>query len=153
MPLFFIFAVCAAAVAKPVDTKFLSTLPQYVQYEGSPSAFRISAGGVAADILVSPSDWQGVVRAARDLGADVGRVAGTAARVVTTDAPAKSSVIVGTIGRSPLIDGLVKAGKLNVDGIKGQWESFVIETVGGCLVVAGIHGQHFRLESPVLVQL
>ena len=137
LPLFFIFAVCAAAAAKPVDTKFLSTLPQYVQYEGSPSAFRIAAGGVAADILVSPSDWQGVVRAARDLGADVGRVAGTAARVVTTDAPAKSSVIVGTIGRSPLIDGLVKAGKLNVDGIKGQWESFVIETVGGCLVVAG----------------
>ena len=31
----------------------------------------------------------------------------------------------------------MKAGKLDVDGVRGQWESFVIETVDGSLVVAG----------------
>ena len=132
----FLFA-CVAAQAKPVDTKYLSNVPQYVLHESAPGAFRLAAGGTAASILVSGEDWQGVVRAASDLGQDIGRVTGTAAQVVKADTPRQGSIIVGTIGKSPLIDGLVKAGKLDVDGVKGQWESFVIETVDGSLVVAG----------------
>ena len=132
----FLFA-CVAAQAKPVDTKYLSNVPQYVLHESAPGAFRLAAGGTAASILVSGEDWQGVVRAASDLGQDIGRVTGTAAQVVKADTPRQGSIIVGTIGKSPLIDGLVKAGKLDVDGVRGQWESFVIETVDGSLVVAG----------------
>ena len=136
-PLAAFLFTCFAAQAKPVDTKYLSNVPQYVQYESAPGAFRLAAGGAAASILVSGEDWQGVVRAAGDLGQDIGRVTGTAAQVVKADAPRRGSIIVGTIGKSPLIDGLVRAGKLNVDDVKGQWESFVIETVDGSLVVAG----------------
>lgn len=132
----FLFA-CVAAQAKPVDTKYLSNVPQYVLHESAPGAFRLAVGGAAASILVSGEDWQGVVRAAGDLGQDIGRVTGTAAQVVKADTPRQGSIIVGTIGKSPLIDGLVKAGKLDVDGVRGQWESFVIETVDGSLVVAG----------------
>ena len=128
---------CFAAQARPVDTKYLSNVPQYVLHESAPGAFRLAADGSAASIIVSGKDWQGVVRAANDLGQDIGRVTGTAAQVVTADAPRRGSIIVGTIGKSPLIDGLVKAGRLNVDGVRGQWESFVIETVDGSLVVAG----------------
>ena len=86
---------------------------------------------------LSDKDWPGVRRAAADLGDDIRKVTGTAARVVTSDEAAQASIIVGTIGKSPLIDGLVKAGKLDVDSIRGRWESFVIETVDGNLVVAG----------------
>ena len=132
----FLFA-CVAAQAKPVDTKYLSNVPQYVLHESAPGAFRLAAGGTAASILVSGEDWQGVVRAAGDLGDDVRKVTGTAAQVVTADTPRRGAIIVGTIGKSPLIDGLVEAGRLNVDGVRGQWESFVIETVDGSLVVAG----------------
>ena len=136
-PLAAFLFTCFAAQAKPVDTKYLSNVPQYVQYESAPGAFRLAAGGAAASILVSGEDWQGVVRAAGDLGQDIGRVTGTAAQVVKADTPRRGSIIVGTIGKSPLIDGLVKAGRLDVDGVQGQWESFVIETVDGSLVVAG----------------
>ena len=137
VPLFAFLFTCFAAQAGPVDTKYLSNVPQYVQYESAPGAFRLATDGVAASIIVSGEDWQGVVRAAGDLGQDIGRVTGTAAQVVKADAPRRGSIIVGTIGKSPLIDGLVKAGRLNVDGVRGQWESFVIETVDGSLVVAG----------------
>lgn len=58
----FLFA-CVAAQAKPVDTKYLSNVPQYVLHESAPGAFRLAAGGTAASILVSGEDWQGVVRA------------------------------------------------------------------------------------------
>ena len=42
-----------------------------------------------------------------------------------------------TVGKSPLIDQLVADNKLDVSSIKGQWESFLIQTVDGNLVVAG----------------
>ena len=54
--------------AEPVKTDLLSTVPQYVQYESSPDAFCIAAGGKATSVYVSSDDWAGVVRAARDLG-------------------------------------------------------------------------------------
>jgi hypothetical protein len=48
------------------------------------------------------------------------------------------------VGKSKIIDDLVKAGKLDVSGIKGKWEAFsssVVESpVAGCakaLVIAG----------------
>lgn len=47
------------------------------------------------------------------------------------------SVIVGTVGHSPLIDKMVEEGRLDVSAVKGKWESFFIQTVDGNLVVAG----------------
>jgi hypothetical protein len=63
----------------------------------------------------------------------------------TNSAPAgKFAVIIGTVGKSPLIDGLVKSGKVNADAISGKWESFIITTVANpmpgvdqALVIAG----------------
>ena len=54
-----------------------------------------------------------------------------------SDSPAPQSIVVGTVGKSPLIDQLVADNKLDVSSIKGQWESFLIQTVDGNLVVAG----------------
>ena len=115
-----VFSACLLGYSKPVETKYLSTVPQYITYDGAPSAFRIAAAGRAADICVSDKDWPGVRRAAADLGDDIRKVTGTAARVVTSDKAAQASIVVGTIGKSPLIDGLVKAGKLDVDSIRGR---------------------------------
>jgi hypothetical protein len=41
----------------------------------------------------------------------------------------ENAVLVGTLGKSPVIDRLVKEGRLDVVDVQGQWESFVIETV------------------------
>jgi hypothetical protein len=83
-----------------------------------------------ADIYVAESDWKVARIAAGDLAMDVERVTGrrpalkTAAAGLSVDA-----VLVGTIGRSDVIDHLIAAGRLDVTGIKGQWESFIIATV------------------------
>ncbi|KAI0439867.1 hypothetical protein F4803DRAFT_564209 [Xylaria telfairii] len=61
------------------------------------------------------------------------------------DPSAQDTVIIaGTLGRSKIIDDLVKAGKLDVKEIKGKWESFVtqiVETpIRGCpkaVIIAG----------------
>lgn len=114
---------------------------------GAPAAGAVPllAGGKAAPVWVYPADYPGVRRAAGDLCLDVERVGGV--RPALREQAAVSGdavVIVGTLGHSPLIDGLVRSGKIATEEIAGQWESFLIVTVANplpgvarALVIAG----------------
>jgi len=100
--------------------------------------FPLEANAQAAPIFFDQADWAGVLRAGADLQADVERVTGIKPAVATNAAPeGKSVVIIGTLGRSPLIDALVKSGKLKAEAIAGKWESFVITTIADPL--PGVH--------------
>jgi hypothetical protein len=86
--------------------------------------------GAAAPIHVAAADWPGVQRAARDLASDIERVTGAKPAFSTANPDRATTVILaGTIGRNPLIDELVARGKVDVSGVRGQWETFVITTV------------------------
>ncbi|MFE7657683.1 glycosyl hydrolase 115 family protein [Streptomyces bottropensis] len=87
----------------------------YLSFAPVPRAFAL----VGAPVVVSPEDHPGVVRVAGDLRDDIERVTGVRPGSQT----AAEIVLVGTIGRSPLIDGLIAAGKLGVDGVRGKWET------------------------------
>ncbi|MDO7845585.1 glycosyl hydrolase 115 family protein [Hymenobacter sp. M29] len=108
------------------------------------ASFPLAASGRTAPIYASAADWPGVLRAAKDLQADVRRVT-KAEPVFSTEKPLGTAVVlIGTLGKSPLIDGLVKAGKLNVAGVAGRWETFVRQVVeqpmpgvARALVIAG----------------
>lgn len=104
---------------------------------GFAGEFMIAEGGRTAVIRVDDKDWPGVIRAARDLGDDVRKVTGTASPVLIGNKSAMGNIIVGTIGKSRLIDRLVSKKKIDVSEIKGQWESYLIDVVDGCLVIAG----------------
>lgn len=92
--------------------------------------FRLVQGSRVADILVSADDFPVVRIAANDLAADIERVTGRKPAVRTEAKGVREQVvIVGTLGKSALIDALVRAGKLKVDEVRGQCESFVIATV------------------------
>jgi len=105
--------------------------------------FCIAKDGKAAAIVVDEQDWKGVIRAANDLSDDVRKVTGTANDIKIKKLKdlkiedVVGSIIVGTIGKSRVIDKLIKQKKLDVSKVRGQWESFVIDVVDGCLVVAG----------------
>lgn len=98
----------------------------------------ISETGVA-DVITDSSDDVAVQRAAGNLRADLGKVAGRALSPNTA-----LPIIVGTIGQSKTIDALIASGKLDVSGVTGQWEGFVqqvveapIPGVDRALVIAG----------------
>lgn len=102
--------------------------------------FRIAGQGKATPIIVDDKDWQSVIRAAQDLSDDIRKVSGTPATLLNDKRKMmndKPSIIVGTIGKSTIIDKLIKQRKLDVSGIREKWESFVIDVVEGNLVVAG----------------
>jgi hypothetical protein len=104
---------------------------QYVSSTPVQGGFVLYTSQKAAPLVVSDADWPGVVRAVGDLSADVERVTGHAAGVVkdVRGIGAEDVVLIGTIGKSPLIDALVKAKKLDVSGVAGKWESAVTTIV------------------------
>ena len=107
--------------------------------------FCIAQDSKTAPILVDTNDWKGVIRAAQDLGDDVRKVTGTPSEVVETSQlltlnsqlSTVNSILVGTIGKSKLIDQLIKQKKIDVKQVRGQWESYLIDVVDGHLVIAG----------------
>ena len=102
----------------------------YVAAEDGRGRFPLFAGGRAASLRVDSAEWAGVIRAAGDLRADVERVTGVAPSLdVGGGAAAGTVVLIGTLGRSPTIDALVRSGKLDVRGVAGRWETFVLQAV------------------------
>lgn len=104
--------------------------------------FCITNKGITAGIIVDENDWKGVIRAAHDLGDDVRKVTGFSSQVslLSSDSPRMKlpkSIIVGTIGKSRIIDSIIKQKKLDVCKVKGQWESYIIDIVDGNLIIAG----------------
>ena len=83
-----------------------------------------------APIIFSVEDHKVVNIAASGLAADIERVTGKRPAVVGhSKSPVENAVIIGTVGKSSLIDGIARRGKLDESKIRGRWESFIITTV------------------------
>ena len=118
---------------------------QYIENDPHQGDFPIVQGKTVAAVDVDVNDWAGVIRAAGDLQADVARVTGlTPAMTHKEESPGANLIIVGTIGRSVVIDQLIRKGKIDASPIAGKWESFFIQVVpeplpgvASALVIAG----------------
>nr|WP_234022862.1 glycosyl hydrolase 115 family protein [Sorangium cellulosum] len=119
---------------------------KYVSTEGGAGRFPLAVGGKVPPLVVSSDDHEGVLRVVDDLAADIERVTDAEAEVVKDEIPdgATEVILVGTLGKSPLIDALEEDGKLDVSGVSGKWEAFVtqivedpMEGVDRALVIAG----------------
>ena len=92
--------------------------------------FKLVDAKNSADIFVSDDDFKVVNIAANDFALDVERVTDKKLLIKNqTSNLAKNVVIIGTLGKNPLIESLIKSGKLDVSNIQNKWESFVISTV------------------------
>lgn len=105
-----------------------SPLRAAVSFDGKGRGFELAGQGQVVPLFVEASDFTGVIRAARDLSADIGRVTGVDAQLSPT-ADKGRMVLIGTLGQSPLIDRLADSCKIDVASIRGKWESYTIQTV------------------------
>jgi hypothetical protein len=102
----------------------------FVGFNAGAAGVVLASDGRAAPIYVDPDDHAGVIRAAGDLAADIERVAGVRPALAKDLMPAgHDAIIVGTVGRSALIDGLAAMGAIDVSAIRGKWEAWVIQAV------------------------
>ena len=106
-----------------------------VEFKSSPTTFTVVNSGKAVPILISSDDWPGVQRAAFDFASDIESVTGvkpTLKNVTSSDTTklaTTTAIIVGTLGKSTLIDEVVNRTKLDVSFIRGRWESFIAKEV------------------------
>ncbi len=99
--------------------------------------FVVAQGEAVAPITVAPGDFECVRLAAHLLADDIARITGRRPRAIEGTQAAPGGIVVGTLGQSPLIDRLAAAHRIDVSTLQGQWESFLIATVDGSLVIAG----------------
>jgi hypothetical protein len=120
------------------ESSFLTTKP----HQG---AVALVKNGIACNILISESDYPGVLKVAGLLQKDLSYVSGGKAEMIMNHTQkSENLVIVGTVGKSELIDRLVKDRKIDVSPLKGKWEQFLIvsvkqplEGVDNALVIIG----------------
>ncbi len=118
---------------------------RYVDSAYHAGDFKIVAQNTAAPLFVDSKDHAGVVRAVSDLQKDIERVTNCIPSVAHDGNNLGSSVIIiGTIGKSEIIDHLIRDRKIDVTPIAGKWESFLIQAVPkplpgvtSALVIAG----------------
>jgi hypothetical protein len=92
--------------------------------------FTLADKARTAVLCVDSKDWPGVIRAAGDLAEDINRVTGRPAEIKNEISDSgKNAVIIGTIGKSPVIDRLIRDGKIDANQVTGKWESFIIAVV------------------------
>jgi len=117
----------------------------YVLDVAEDGSFPIVQNGKASGIYTDPDDWPGILRAAGDLQSDIARITDIKPAVVSKSEELSGNVIIiGTVGKSRILDALVQAGKIDTGGISGKWETFFLQVVenplpriGRALVIAG----------------
>ncbi len=121
---FWVIAILCLPSAHALTTSsFVGTRP-------GNGSFAIVAKGQAPAIVVDADDWAGVRRVAMDLQKDIQRVSGANAQLIHDSKLAgKEAILIGTLGRSGIIDQLVREKKIDVSGVAGKWEAALIQVV------------------------
>ncbi len=95
-----------------------------------PGDFAVVQAKTPADIYVDPDDFLGVHYAVTNLRADIRRVTDCDAAIVhKASALQNPTIIIGTLGKSRIIDRLIQDGKIDPRQIAGKWESFFLQVV------------------------
>ncbi|MGA2268614.1 MAG: glycosyl hydrolase 115 family protein [Bryobacteraceae bacterium] len=103
---------------------------RYVQGTYVRGGFTIAQGKTAASVYVDAHDHPGVVHAVNDLRADITRVTSSTPAIIHDEKGlGTKAIIAGTIGKSQLVDRLIRERKLDVTRIAGKWESFLVQVV------------------------
>jgi hypothetical protein len=117
----------------------------YISSTKGKGYFTLSEKGKAAPIVVSDQDYAGVLKVALQFKTDIAIVTDAEPEFFKDSIPQRKRVIiVGTLGRSPLIDQLISNGKIDLSLLEGKWEQFIIQVVAQpfdgvdhALVIAG----------------
>jgi len=118
---------------------------KYVTNRAGKENFPLASKGKAASVLVSNNDFSGVLRVVGHLQNDIKTVTGVFP-ILYKDSFEDSDfvIIIGTLGKNPIIDKLAKEGKIDGTELQGKWEKFTtqivdnpIEGIKRALVIAG----------------
>jgi len=123
----------------------LASDPKYVRFDKGPGDFTLVEAGKCTPFFASSAEYPGVLRVMSSLQEDLRKVTGAAPEIVLDEVPHSGTpILVGTLGKSPLIDRIVAEKRLDPTGLAGKWETFVTQIIENplpgisrALVIAG----------------
>ena len=120
---FFLVLLLLAENSHAIDDK------SYVSFKKTSGSFALASSGKLAPIFRSSTEDAGVVRAILNLQNDILLVSKLKPQIFIDKAQATQLILVGTLGKNPLIDQLVSQKKIDVSAIKGKWEASVTQVI------------------------
>ena len=90
---------------------------------------KIHFGNSSPVWLLEDTAWPGVKRVCDMVRKDIREVTGVLPDLIRRPAACPEAVIVGTLGRSSLLDKLAAEGKLNPAPIQGKWEVYIFQLI------------------------
>jgi hypothetical protein len=122
--------LCMLLVVICASSVFADNHQSYIDTENGHGKFPLCASGKAAPLWISSRDYPGVIRVLKHLQADIQRVTNMYPELIIDSIPASSEiVVVGTLGKSPLLEKLAETKKIDIQAIAGKWESFLIQVI------------------------
>ncbi len=104
---------------------FACDTPVSICDKGNSRSFALIAGGRPASLHIDASADSAIRHVADNFAADLERVGGRAPQRIARLADARGPlVLIGVLGKSAAIDGLVSAGKIDAADITGHWEAY-----------------------------
>ncbi|NJB72218.1 hypothetical protein GGR42_002709 [Saonia flava] len=139
------YCLTLSLVLSAITQLTASDKTDYVTKEPTKKSFPLASKGVPVNLLVSSADFSGVQKVAGHLQNDLYKVTGTRPNLFKdTISDSGPIVIIGTLGKSPLINILVESGKIKASLLEGKWEKFITLSVKNpmpgvkrALVIAG----------------
>ena len=128
-----------------LQISFAGNHESYVSISKEQAKFTLSTSDYSAPLCVSSKDYPGVIRVLEQLQVDIEKITNAKPYLsIDTIPESKELVLVGTVGRSNLIDQLIQEKKLDVGDITNKWETFLIQVIENpfpkvdhALVIAG----------------
>ena len=122
----------------------ISSARQLISDTESAAAFPIVVNHSAVTLYVDTNDYTVVKKAATLLQQDIDSVTGVKPLVTHTLPSSKNIIVIGTIGKSALIDQLAAQKRTSIDSLSNKWEAYSIQVVqhpfngiDNALVIAG----------------
>ena len=102
----------------------------FISFNKGKNSFPLSSSGKSAPLCIGSKDYNGIARITKLFQTDIKNVTAAEPKIYTDTVPKEKEVIlIGTLGKNPLIDKLVQEKKLDISRIRNKWEMFLIQTV------------------------
>ncbi len=112
-----------------ISTSLGYTSETYISTKSGNHLFPLVAKGESAPLCISAQDYPGVLKVAAHLQSDIKKVTGIEPVLLKDNTSGNTLVIIGTIGKNPVIDKLIKEKKINAEDIINRWDTFGLQTV------------------------
>lgn len=122
---YFIIVSVLSVVSFANPPEFKNIIVESPEY----NSFPLVTSTHVSPICFDSNDYKGVIRAIDDLRIDIERVTSHKPDICKIENKHEYCIMVGTLGKSCIIDRLAATGKLKTVDLTGKWESFVITTV------------------------